>query len=339
VKVLTVGGLRDSFEKGGPEETCARALGSAIAASGHVLINGCYNKFDCFTAEAAASALTKQGLEVKSFVHTYVSPGVEPSHRIGQLRPLNVSSWDPGQPDWGIPEPLRECDAVVVMGGGAATHRVVHLSRLSGKPILAVTAFGGAAREAFHTEWSRFDKIYGGRVRKDDFAELNTAPEALDDPGAFDRLASSVVALLGRIVLGNDVFVVMSFREKSDDTYNTIARVCRTYGFEPDRTDKAATTERIYSRIVQGIQRAAFVIADVTFRSVNVYYELGFAEALGKDVLVIAKEGTTLPFDTTDIPTILFKDQTRLEEALRPRIGSLLWARFGRVLAGQLSRA
>lgn len=77
------------------------------------------------------------------------------------------------------------------------------------------------------------------------------------------------------------------------------------------------------SRIVQGIQRAAFVIADVTFSSVNVYYELGFAEALGKDVLVIPKEGTALPFDTNDIPTLFFKDQTRLEDALRARIGRL----------------
>jgi nucleoside 2-deoxyribosyltransferase len=113
-------------------------------------------------------------------------------------------------------------------------------------------------------------------------------------------------------VLGNEVFVVMSFRDESDDSYNTIARVCRGFGFEPNRTDRVPTTERIYSRIVQGIQRAAFVIADVTFSSVNVYYELGFAEALGKDVLVVAKEGTALPFDTNDIPTLFFKDQTRL---------------------------
>ena len=124
--------------------------------------------------------------------------------------------------------------------------------------------------------------------------------------------------------LGEQCLFVMSFRKESDDTYHTIERVCRGYGFEPDRTDKNdATTDRIYNRIVQGIQRAAFVVADVTFGSVNVYYELGFAEALGKDVIVVAKEGTNLPFDTNDIPTAFFSDQTRLEEALRSRIGRL----------------
>jgi nucleoside 2-deoxyribosyltransferase len=323
MKILVVGGLRDDFQDGSSEEVCARALGKAIASSGHILLNGCYNRFDRFVAEAAAQVAETQGLSAATVVHTYVSPGCKPSHRLGQLLTLNVPSWDPGQPDWGIPEPLRECEAVVVMGGGPATHRVVHLSRLAGKAILPVAAFGGAAKEAFRTEWSRFDAFYGGRVSKDDFAALNTALEALDQQGAFDGLASNLVSMLARIVLGNEVFVVMSFRDESDDSYNTIARVCRGYGLEPNRTDRAPTTERIYSRIVQGIQRAAFVIADVTFSSVNVYYELGFAEALGKDVLVVAKEGTALPFDTNDIPTLFFKDQTRLEDALRARIGRL----------------
>ena len=53
------------------------------------------------------------------------------------------------------------------------------------------------------------------------------------------------------------------------------------------------------------------------------YYELGFAEALGQDTIVIAKEGTELPFDTNDIPTMFFRNQTRLEEALRSRIERL----------------
>ena len=61
----------------------------------------------------------------------------------------------------------------------------------------------------------------------------------------------------------------------------------------------------------------------MTFPSLNVYYELGFAEALDKDVIVVAKKDVKLPFDTNDIPTIFFEDQTRLEEALRLRIGRL----------------
>jgi nucleoside 2-deoxyribosyltransferase len=325
MKILVAGGLRPDFRAGGAEELCARALGRALASGGHTLVNGCYNAFDALVAEAAhAAALPRAGVgEAPLAIHSYVSPGITPSHRLGKLQSLNVNSWDPGQPEWGIPEPLRECEALVVMGGGPATHRVIHLTRLAGKPILPIATFGGAGHEAYRTECERFGSVYSGRLTKDEYSVLNTALEALDAPDAFDRLATSIVSLATKIALGNTVFVVMSFNEDADDTFGTIERVCRLYGFEPERTDKSVTTERIYKRIVDGIQRAALVIADVTFESLNVYYELGFAEALGKDVIVVAKEGVKLPFDTSDIPTCFFKNQTRLEEVLRSRIGRL----------------
>jgi nucleoside 2-deoxyribosyltransferase len=333
MKILVAGGLRDDYTSGNAEEVCARALGRAIVSKSHVLINGCYNPFDKFVAEGAEEAAKKQGVSGKNFIFSYVYPDGTPIHDLGQLRENNVRIWDPGQPDWGIPEPLVECEAVVVMGGGASTRRVVNISRFAGKPILPITAFGGAGREAFRAEWARFEALYGGRVDMEEFANLNTPLKGLDKPHAFDDLAAAVVTLTSKIVLGNKIFVVMSFRKESDDTYGTIKRACEAYGFAPDRTDKnEATTDRIYSRIVRGIQQAAFLVADVTFDSVNVYYELGFAEALGKEVIVVAKEGTKLPFDTNDIPTVFFPDQTRLEEALCSRIERL----SGRLLSGRV---
>jgi hypothetical protein len=50
---------------------------------------------------------------------------------------------------------------------------------------------------------------------------------------------------------------------------------------------------------------------------------MGYAEALGKDMIVIAREGTDLPFDTKDIPTHFFSSYTGLEKDLRARIESL----------------
>ena len=238
MKILVAGGLRDDFENGSAEEVCARALGRAIVSNNHVLVNGCYNTLDQLVAEAAQEAAQEHATLGTTAIHTYLSPGRKPTHRFGQIRTNNVRSWDPGQPDWGIPEPLRECDALVVMGGGPSTHRVIHLSRLTGKPILPVAAFGDAAQEAFRTEWERFNALYGGRVTKDDFAILNTPLEALETPNAFDRLAADVIALTSKIVLGNKVFVVMSFRQELDDTYHTIERICLVYGFEPDRTPR-----------------------------------------------------------------------------------------------------
>lgn len=322
MKILVAGGFHPDNKFGEAEDMCARALGRAIANGHHILVTGCYNKFDCAVAEGVDTVNKQRAAqgEPSSSISSYVSPGIPPSHRFGSMKRLNVNSWDPGQPEWGIPEPLTECEALVVLGGGPASHRVVHLTRLAGKPILPLAMFGGAGSEAYKTECERFASVYGGRLTKDEYGVLNTAIEALDDSTAFDRLATAVVSLAAKVTLGNDAFVIMSFNEDLDDTFNTIDRVCARFGFEAQRTDKAATSDRIYRRIIDGIHQAAFVIADVSVNSVNVYYELGFAEALGKEVVVIAKQGAELPFDTNDIPTIFYKNQTRLDEMLTQRI-------------------
>lgn len=53
MKILVAGGLSPEFSEGNAEELFACALGRAIGASGHVLVNGCYNAFDRLVAEAA----------------------------------------------------------------------------------------------------------------------------------------------------------------------------------------------------------------------------------------------------------------------------------------------
>lgn len=137
MKILAVGGVQNDAEISVDEERCARALGKAIVSNGHILVNGCYNTFDRIVAEAANEAAEDNPLygNGTAAIHTYVSPIVAPTHKFGLLRNLNVTSWDPGQPDWGIPEPLLLADALIVMGGGLGTYRVTHLSRLAGKPI------------------------------------------------------------------------------------------------------------------------------------------------------------------------------------------------------------
>ncbi len=55
MKVLVVGGLSPDFEREGPEEECARAIGAALASNGHVVLQGWYNDFDRMVAVAAAA--------------------------------------------------------------------------------------------------------------------------------------------------------------------------------------------------------------------------------------------------------------------------------------------
>lgn len=49
--------------------------------------------------------------------------------------------------------------------------------------------------------------------------------------------------------------------------------------------------------IYESILRAAIIIADITNRNANVFYELGIAHALGKEVILITQGEEHIPFD------------------------------------------
>jgi hypothetical protein len=109
----------------------------------------------------------------------------------------------------------------------------------------------------------------------------------------------------------------MSFKRDYRDVFASFKEVCREFNFEVERVDESASLERIVPRIEIGIRKSAFVIADVSELSPNVFYEVGYAKGLGKDVIVTAKKGTQLPFDLGDLPTIFWEIQAELREGLR----------------------
>jgi hypothetical protein len=319
MKILVIGGFDLNFKPGDEIESFARALGKAIASRGDTLLNGCFNDFDRVVAEAVLEESTASSVkENELLVESFVAANAKPAHRIGRLRKLRINSWDMGQEGWDIPEPVAECDAVVVVGGGPGTLRGAHLSSLASKPLLPVTAFGGAAVEIFHKELSKFDQYYSGKLSKDTYTALDE--QFPDDLG---KLAESVLEMATRITSGNSVFVIMGYDKKLDDTFHTVRRVVMDFEYECDRMDMVADTERIFPRMISGIRNAALVIADLSIASNNVYYELGYAEALEKGPIVIAREGSKLPFDINDLPTTFYEDQTRLEEKLRARVRDL----------------
>jgi len=319
MKVFVTGGLVASKPE---DEASARALGRAITSAGHTLLQGCYNKFDLVIAEAAFEAAKDSGhfAEPRLAVQSFVTKGVDPPEDAQWLvRKLSIRDWDPGEERWSVPEPIQFCDVAIILGGGPKTLRAANLCRLAHKPLVPITALRGAAVEVFETELSRFSEFYEGRVSRDQYSLLDTQMR-----GDFAAIAREAVALASQLATGNTIFMVMAFREESEDTYSTIKAACEERGLKWDRTDQDPTTNRIYQRIVVGIRRATLVIADVSIPTFNVYYELGYAEALGKPIIVVAKEGTDLPFDTRDIPTMLFRNQTGLKQALSKRLDSLL---------------
>ena len=156
-----------------------------------------------------------------------------------------------------------------------------------------------------------------------------------------DAYAAEVVSLAERLIRSTEVFVIMSFSDKGHlvDAYDTFQRVCRTRDFKAFKVDDHLDAQqRIIPSVVESIRRSAFIIADLTELKPNVLWELGYAQALSKDIIVTAKEGTKLPFDIVDVPTQVWNSQHSLSEKLERSIDRLIGTYGSTVTLGAPTR-
>lgn len=96
-------------------------------------------------------------------------------------------------------------------------------------------------------------------------------------------------------------FVIQPFDEggEFDQRYEQVLEpAIKAAGLEPYRVDRDPTASVIIESIEQEIRDSAIVLADITLDNANIWYELGYARALGREVVMISgPERTKLPFD------------------------------------------
>lgn len=94
-------------------------------------------------------------------------------------------------------------------------------------------------------------------------------------------------------------------RKRSDQIMRYVVDpVATTLGFQTLRGDTIAAPGMITSQIITHILESPMVIADLTGRNPNVYYELALRHAVRKPVVHIAEVGEQLPFDVAGFRTI-----------------------------------
>ncbi|WP_146097993.1 hypothetical protein [Xanthomonas arboricola] len=103
-------------------------------------------------------------------------------------------------------------------------------------------------------------------------------------------------------------------------------------GLEPYRVDGDPAAEVLISSIEDGIRNAAICLADITADNANVWYELGFALALGKPVVIMcAEERQKFPFDIQHRNIIVYRTESTSDfNDLRSRITLTLRARLSK---------
>jgi hypothetical protein len=113
-------------------------------------------------------------------------------------------------------------------------------------------------------------------------------------------------------------FTVMSFRPEMEPVFTqAIAPAVEHFSLECRRIDKTPfVTERITNRILSDIRDAYFIVAELSDERPNCYYELGFAHALGKPVILITDNSAKIPFDIKDFQFIVYSGLEELQSKL-----------------------
>lgn len=102
-------------------------------------------------------------------------------------------------------------------------------------------------------------------------------------------------------------FVIMPFGGWLDSYYLSIYRpAIEAAGLDPHRADDLFRPSTIVNDIWSYTKRAKVLLADLTGKNPNVFYELGLAHALAKPVILIAESMDDIPFDLRALRIILY---------------------------------
>ena len=94
-------------------------------------------------------------------------------------------------------------------------------------------------------------------------------------------------------------------RDRSDKVLkHIITPACKECGYKPIRADEISEPGIITTQVIQHVVDDPLVIADITGRNPNVFYELAVRHAIRKPVVQIIQASETIPFDVAHQRTI-----------------------------------
>ncbi len=121
-------------------------------------------------------------------------------------------------------------------------------------------------------------------------------------------------------------FVLMPFDKSFNDVYRLgIQEAAKEVGVKAERLDDQIFDSNMLDKIYKEIEKADLIIADMTERNPNVFYEVGYADARKKLVLLLTNDAKDIPFDFLHRPHIIYnKSILNLKKELVER---LKWAK------------
>ncbi len=142
--------------------------------------------------------------------------------------------------------------------------------------------------------------------------------------------------------------VLTPFKEPFDTYFLSIIKPAVTAAnLEAIRGDSLFRPSPIMADVWKFIQDAKVLVADLTEKNANVFYELGLAHALGKPVVLLADNLADVPFDLQSLRVIIYDKnepawgaelRTSITESLKETltdVASAVPAMFRRVVKSQ----
>src|ERR1041385_3895652 len=107
---------------------------------------------------------------------------------------------------------------------------------------------------------------------------------------------NSVLVEIGEVE--NTCFVAMPFNNLFQIQYERVIRpAVEELGLKCIRADEIYLTPQIMADIWNGIRKSRLIIAELTGRNPNVFYEIGLAHAIGKPIILLTRREEDVPFD------------------------------------------
>ncbi len=137
---------------------------------------------------------------------------------------------------------------------------------------------------------------------KEDLSRLRVFLAALSDAIQQNK---DIMAALGRYF----VFVLMPFKNDYLNIYDCIKQASKEVDMICSRSDEEPIIGKISERIYASIKRADIIVAVMTERNPNVFYETGYAHAINKPTIHIAEKVAEIPFDLRDYGHIFYNEK------------------------------
>lgn len=123
------------------------------------------------------------------------------------------------------------------------------------------------------------------------------------------------------------VSAMMPFHPSFDAVYATLQRTAEAVGLRCRRADDIWENPAVIQDVVSLIDRSNIVICDCSGRNPNVFYEIGIAHTLGREVILITQAEADIPFDLRHLRFLHYLNNgeglNTLSTRLQPRLADL----------------